>query len=159
MEGPTPVSSLLHSSTIVVAGVFILSFLRVYSVALLLAVIFFGVFCGFFGRFIKDFKRTVAFSTSSQLGLVRLFWLIGRYYLTIFYILTHALFKAIIFMVVGFLIHKTDSQLFLGNAILIFWGNSVFGCLVMSGLPFFSVSSGKDSIVIGYSLVFTILVI
>jgi len=159
MERPTPVSSLLHSSTMVVARVFILSFLGVYSTPLLLAVAFFGIFCGFFGRFIKDFKRTVAFSTSSQLRLVGLFWLMRGYYLTIFYILTHALFKAIIFMVVGFLIHKTDSQLFLGNAILIFWGNSVFGCLVISGLPFFSVSSGKDSIVVGYSLVLTILVI
>merc|ERR1712179_318976 len=73
MEGPTPVSSLLHSSTMVVARVFILSFLGVFSVPLFLMVIFFGVFCRFFGRFIKDFKRTVAFSTSSQLRLVRLF--------------------------------------------------------------------------------------
>jgi len=159
IEGPTPVSSLLHSSTMVVARVFILSFLGVYSVSLLMVVLFFGIFCGFFGRYIKDFKRTVAFSTSSQLGLVRLFWLTGRYYLTVFYILTHALFKAMIFMVVGFLIHKTDSQLFLRNTILIFWGNSIFGCLVISGLPFFSVSSRKDSIVLGYSLVFTMLVV
>jgi len=159
MEGPTPVSSLLHSSTMVVARVFILSFLGVFSVPLFLMVIFFGVFCRFFGRFIKDFKRTVAFSTSSQLRLVRLFWLMGRYYLTVFYILTHALFKATIFIVVGFLIHKTDSQLFVRNSSLIFWGNSVFGCLVISGLPFFSVSSCKDSIVIRYPLVLTMLVI
>lgn len=159
MEGPTPVSSLLHSSTMVVARVFILSFLGVFSVPLFLMVIFFGVFCRFFRRFIKDFKRTVAFSTSSQLRLVRLFWLMGRYYLTVFYVLTHALFKAMIFIVVGFLIHKTDSQLFVRNSSLIFWGNSVFGCLVISGLPFFSVSSCKDSIVIRYPLVLTILVI
>jgi len=141
MEGPTPVSSLLHSSTMVVARVFILSFLGVFSVPLFLMVIFFGVFCRFFRRFIKDFKRTVAFSTSSQLRLVRLFWLMGRYYLTVFYVLTHALFKAMIFIVVGFLIHKTDSQLFVRNSSLIFWGNSVFGCLVISGLPFFLVSA------------------
>jgi len=159
MEGPTPVSSLLHSSTMVVARVFILSFLGVFSVPLFLMVIFFGVFCRFFRRFIKDFKRTVAFSTSSQLRLVRLFWLMGGYYLTVFYVLTHALFKAMIFIVVGFLIHKTDSQLFVRNSSLIFWGNSVFGCLVISGLPFFSVSSCKDSIVIRYPLVLTILVI
>lgn len=159
MERPTPVSSLLHSSTMVVARVFILSFLGVFSAVATLLVMFFGIFCGFFGRFIKDFKRTVAFSTSSQLGLVGLFWLMGGYYLTIFYILTHALFKAMIFMVVGFLIHKTDSQLFLGNAMLLFWGNSVFRCLVISRLPFFSVSSRKDSIVVSYSLVLTMLVI
>lgn len=119
MEGPTPVSSLLHSSTMVVARVFILSFLGVFSTALILVLLFFRVFCGFFGRFIKDFKRTVAYSTSSQLGLVRLFWLMGGYFLTIFYILTHALFKAMIFIVVGFLIHKLDTQLFLRNNILL----------------------------------------
>lgn len=120
MEGPTPVSSLLHSSTIVVAGVIILSFLGVLSVAALLVVLFFSVYSGFFGRFIKDFKRTVAFSTSSQLGLIGLFWLVGSYHLSVFYILTHALFKAMIFMVVGFLIHITDTQLFLGNLTLLF---------------------------------------
>merc|ERR1712142_1012460 len=73
IEGPTPVSSLLHSSTIVVARVFILSFLGVSSCFLLFTVIFFRVYCRFFGKFIKDYKRTVAFSTSSQLSLIRVF--------------------------------------------------------------------------------------
>jgi len=159
MERPTPVSSLLHSSTMVVARVFILSFLGVFSTHLMIVLIFFGVFCRFFGRFIKDFKRTVAFSTSSQLGLIGLFWLMGRHYLTIFYIFTHALFKAIIFMVVRFIIHLVDIQLLSRSNIILFWTNLVFRCLVMSRLPFFSVSTTKDSIVSGFSLVFTSLVV
>jgi len=159
IEGPTPVSSLLHSSTIVVARVFILSFLGVSSCFLLFAVIFFRVYCRFFGKYIKDYKRTVAFSTSSQLSLIRVFWLVGRFFLSIFYVFTHALFKAIIFIVVGFLIHMTDSQLFIGNAFFIFWINLSFGCLVMLGLPFLSVAAGKDTIVLRFSIIWTIFVV
>jgi len=159
IEGPTPVSSLLHSSTMVVAGVFLLSFLGVGSCFLLLFIIFFRVYCRFFRKFIKDYKRTVAFSTSSQLSLIRVFWLVGGFFLSIFYVYTHALFKAIIFIVVGFLIHLTDSQLFIGNLHFIFWINLRFGCLVMLGLPFLSVAARKDTIVLRFSLIWTIFVV
>merc|ERR1719153_1627677 len=73
-EGPTPVSALLHSSTMVVARVFILSFLGLLSRFFGLSTIFYGAFMGLIRRFFKDFKRIIAFSTSSQLGLIGLFF-------------------------------------------------------------------------------------
>merc|ERR1719500_1280442 len=99
MEGPTPVSSLLHSSTMVVAGVFVLSF---------------------FGGFFKDFKRVIAYSTSSQLALIGILFCLGHFLGSISYILTHARFKAFLFIFCGIIIHSSDLQLlgFLGSNFL-----------------------------------------
>merc|ERR1712157_493403 len=66
IEGPTPVSSLLHSSTIVVARVFLLSFLGLYSSLLSINILLYGTFIGLIRRTFKDFKRIIAYSTSSQ---------------------------------------------------------------------------------------------
>lgn len=144
IERPTPVSSLLHSSTIVVARVFILSFLGLMSGFFGLCVLFYGAFIGLIRRFFKDFKRIVAYSTSSQLRLIRLFFT-GRHFLaSITYVYVHAFFKARLFIFCRLSIHRIDSQLskFFSNSIL--GSRTNFLLLVIVRTPFLSVAFLKD---------------
>jgi len=144
MERPTPVSSLLHSSTIVVARVFLLSFLGLYSSMLSLNTLLYGTFIGLIRRFFKDFKRIIAYSTSSQLRLVRLFFMARHFLCSLSYVLMHAFFKARLFIFCGLIIHSLDSQLvkFFSNSSLN--SRSNFLLLVIVGTPFLSVAFLKD---------------
>jgi len=145
MEGPTPVSSLLHSSTIVVARVFLLSFLGLYSSILSILILMYGSFIGIIRRFFKDFKRIIAYSTSSQLGLIGLFFMAGHFLCSLNYVFVHAFFKAGLFIFCGLSIHSLDSQLskFFSNSAI----NSrvSFLLVVIVGTPFLSVAFLKDS--------------
>jgi len=79
IEGPTPVSSLLHSSTIVVAGVFVFSFLGIYCGFFGFLLVFYRTYIGLLRGFFKDYKRVVAYSTSSQLCLLGLFFVLRSF--------------------------------------------------------------------------------
>jgi len=149
IERPTPVSSLLHSSTIVVARVFILSFLGLLSRFFGLSTIFYGAFMGLIRRFFKDFKRIIAFSTSSQLGLIGLFFARGHFLASMTYVYVHAFFKARLFIFCRLSIHGIDSQLskFFSNSIL--RSGSNFLLIVMVRTPFLSVAFLKDPFLLG----------
>merc|ERR1711868_23353 len=139
-----PVSSLLHSSTIVVARVFILSFLGLYSSLLNLALLLYRAFIRLIRRFFKDFKRVIAYSTSSQLRLIRLFFTARHFLCSITYVFVHAFFKARLFIFCGLIIHSLDAQLqkFFSNSCL----NSRSTPLLVTIMraPFLSVAFLKD---------------
>jgi len=144
IERPTPVSSLLHSSTIVVARVFILSFLGLYSSLFSYSILMYGTFMRLMRGFFKDFKRIIAYSTSSQLGLIRLFFTARHFLCSMSYVFVHAFFKARLFIFCGMTIHSLDAQLskFFSNSPLN--SRSNFLLVVIVGTPFFSVAFLKD---------------
>merc|ERR1712189_164304 len=94
IERPTPVSSLLHSSTIVVARVFMLSFLGLYSSLVSINILIYGTFIGLIRGFFKDFKRIIAYSTSSQLRLIGLFFTARHFLCSLSYVFVHAFFQS-----------------------------------------------------------------
>lgn len=116
MEGPTPVSALLHSATMVIAGIFLL--LKISMVLcltnVLFLVIFFGSFTSFiaalFGCFYYDIKKIIAFSTCSQLGLLMTSIGFLNFNICIFHLLTHAFFKALLFLSAGSVIHALNNE-------------------------------------------------
>jgi len=144
IERPTPVSSLLHSSTIVVARVFLLSFLGLYSSLVSINILIYGTFIGLIRRFFKDFKRIIAYSTSSQLRLIGLFFTARHFLCSLSYVFVHAFFKARLFIFCGLTIHSLDSQLskFFSNSSLN--SRSNFLLIVIVGTPFLSVAFLKD---------------
>nr|CAQ68502.1 NADH dehydrogenase subunit 5 [Halocynthia papillosa] len=155
MEGPTPVSSLLHSSTMVVAGVFLL--IRVVGVVDYMGVVVLvGVLTSFWGGFCAigqfDFKKVVAFSTTSQLGFMVFTVGLGFSYLAFFHMLMHAFFKAMIFMVSGEVIHARQNFQDLRELGYGMIYNKTYGFLlmlgsgVMMGFPFLSGFFTKDLI-------------
>nr|ATI10814.1 NADH dehydrogenase subunit 5 [Megalophasma granulatum] len=164
MAAPTPVSSLVHSSTLVTAGVYLLirfnplyldSFLSNFLLFVALITMFMSGFCA---NFEYDLKKIVALSTLSQLGLMMGSLSLGFVYLTFFHLLTHALFKALLFMCSGNIIHCVkDNQDIrsLGNIFLMMPLTCV--CFVISsmclcGLPFLSGFYSKDLILEIYSM-------
>jgi len=144
IERPTPVSSLLHSSTIVVARVYILSFLGLFSSLFSLNVLLYGTFIRLMRGFFKDFKRVIAYSTSSQLRLIRLFFTFRHFLCSITYVFVHAFFKARLFIFCGLTIHSLDTQLtkFFSNSSLNSGSN--FLLIVIIRTPFLSVALLKD---------------
>lgn len=110
MERPTPVSALLHSSTMVVARVYMVILFNVCQVLLLSVFITFRLWMRKKGSSYYDHKRIIAFSTSSQLVLVVVFSVIGGVRLGLMYILIHACFKSLMFMVCGWCVHANFSQ-------------------------------------------------
>merc|ERR1712078_383274 len=144
IERPTPVSSLLHSSTMVVARVFIISFLGLFSSLLNLTILIYRTFIRLIRRFFKDFKRVIAYSTSSQLRLIRLFFTARHFLCSMTYIFVHAFFKARLFIFCGLIIHSLDVQLskFFNNFSLNSGSN--FLLVVMVRSPFLSVAYLKD---------------
>nr|ALO76494.1 NADH deshydrogenase subunit 5 [Mastinocerus sp. MAS01] len=111
MAAPTPVSSLVHSSTLVVAGVYLLiRFSSCFSQSFLNLLLFFSLTTMFVSsvtaNFEFDLKKIIAFSTMSQLGFMISIMVLGEVDLAYFHMVTHALFKALMFMCAGYLIHN-----------------------------------------------------
>lgn len=117
MEGPTPVSALIHAATMVTAGVFILiraSIIFEYSGYALSLVTFFGALTAFLastvGVFQNDIKRVIAYSTCSQLGYMVLASGMSFYFVSFFHLFTHAFFKALLFLGAGAVIHALGDE-------------------------------------------------
>nr|AML25647.1 NADH dehydrogenase subunit 5 [Staphylinidae sp. BMNH 1274706] len=157
MAAPTPVSSLVHSSTLVTAGVYLLiRFKSALGINLLLLLLFLSLLtmfmAGLGANFEYDLKKIIALSTLSQLGLMMSILALGEEKLAFFHLLTHALFKATLFMCAGCMIHNLiDCQdiRFMGGIIVympLTCSFFVISNLSLCGLPFLSGFYSKDLI-------------
>nr|APX39477.1 NADH dehydrogenase subunit 5 [Chrysolina polita] len=158
MAAPTPVSSLVHSSTLVTAGVYLLiRFNYIFSSNLMYLLLFISsitmFMSGLGANFEFDLKKIIALSTLSQLGMMMSILALGSYKLAFFHLLTHALFKALLFMCAGSIIHNLNNCQdirFMGGLIYhmpltcVFFNISNFS---LCGLPFLSGFYSKDLIV------------
>ncbi len=160
MEGPTPISALIHAATMVTAGIFMVarfSPLFELSDAALGFVIVIGsitaLFMGFLGVIQNDIKRVVAYSTLSQLGYMTVALGASAYPIAIFHLMTHAFFKALLFLAAGSVImgmhHDQDIRKMGGvrKYMPITWITFLTGSLALIGTPFFSGFYSKDSII------------
>nr|QKK69227.1 NADH dehydrogenase subunit 5 [Antodynerus aff. limbatus GX]QKK69240.1 NADH dehydrogenase subunit 5 [Antodynerus aff. limbatus XZ] len=157
MAAPTPVSSLVHSSTLVTAGVYLMirfnMFLMDFGSKYLLMISSFTMFmAGFVANFENDLKKIIALSTLSQLGLMMSILSLGEVMMGFFHLVMHALFKSLLFMCSGIIIH-----LMLNNQDIRFMGSLIkfypfvglmffFSSLSLCGLPFLSGFYSKDLI-------------
>nr|APX39960.1 NADH dehydrogenase subunit 5 [Chilotomina oberthuri] len=158
MAAPTPVSSLVHSSTLVTAGVYLLiRFNFCFSETIFLVLLFLSsmtmFMSGLGANFEYDLKKIIALSTLSQLGLMMSILALGSYQLAFFHLLTHALFKALLFMCAGSIIHNSgdmqDIRYFGGLINHMPYTITLFNVCNFSlcGLPFLSGFYSKDLIV------------
>ena len=160
MEGPTPISALIHAATMVTAGIFMvarMSPLYELSDAALSFVMVIGaitaLFMGFLGIIQNDIKRVVAYSTLSQLGYMTVALGASAYSVAIFHLMTHAFFKALLFLAAGSVIigmhHDQDIRNMGGlrKYMPITWITSLIGSLALIGTPFLSGFYSKDSII------------
>nr|AYW52318.1 NADH dehydrogenase subunit 5 [Anthribidae sp. 9 ACP-2013] len=157
MAAPTPVSSLVHSSTLVTAGVYLLiRFYFLFSKEIMFLMLFFSLFTmfmsGLSANFEFDLKKIIALSTLSQLGLMMSILMLGEFNLAFFHLLIHAIFKALLFMCAGNFIHSyinCQDIRYMGNLILLMPLTSSFfniSNLSLCGLPFLSGFYSKDLI-------------
>ena len=166
MEGPTPISALIHAATMVTAGIFMvarMSPLYEYSEAALSTILVIGAITAFFmgllGLVQNDIKRVVAYSTLSQLGYMTVALGASAYGAAIFHLMTHAFFKALLFLAAGSVIiamhHKQDIREMGGlrKYMPITWLTSLVGSLALIGAPGFAGFYSKDSIIeaVGHS--------
>lgn len=160
MEGPTPISALIHAATMVTAGIFMVSRMSPLfemSDAALSFVITIGaitaLFMGFLGIIQNDIKRVVAYSTLSQLGYMTVALGASAYSAAIFHLMTHAFFKALLFLAAGSVIigmhHDQDIRHMGGlrKYMPLTWITSLLGSLALIGTPFFAGFYSKDSII------------
>ena len=160
MEGPTPISALIHAATMVTAGIFMvarMSPLFELSDTALSFVLVIGsitaLFMGFMGIIQNDIKRVVAYSTLSQLGYMTVALGASAYSVAVFHLMTHAFFKALLFLGAGSVIigmhHDQDVRRMGGlwKYMPITWFTSLLGSLALIGTPFFSGFYSKDSII------------
>ncbi len=160
MEGPTPISALIHAATMVTAGIFMvarMSPLFELSTTALSFVLVIGaitaLFMGFLGIIQNDIKRVVAYSTLSQLGYMTVALGASAYSVAIFHLMTHAFFKALLFLAAGSVIigmhHDQDIRNMGGlrKYMPITWITSLIGSLALIGTPFLSGFYSKDSII------------
>ena len=160
MEGPTPISALIHAATMVTAGIFMvarMSPLFELSDTALSFVLVIGaitaLFMGFLGIIQNDIKRVVAYSTLSQLGYMTVALGASAYSVAVFHLMTHAFFKALLFLAAGSVIigmhHDQDIRNMGGlrKYMPITWITSLVGSLALIGTPFFAGFYSKDSII------------
>ena len=160
MEGPTPISALIHAATMVTAGIFMvarMSPLFELSETALNFIMVIGsitaLFMGFLGIIQNDIKRVVAYSTLSQLGYMTVALGASAYSVAVFHLMTHAFFKALLFLAAGSVImglHHNQDIRWMGGVrkyMPITWITSLLGSLALIGTPMFSGFYSKDSII------------
>ena len=159
MEGPTPVSSLLHASTMIVSGVFLLQRFQPYiftSFFGMLLITIVGALTAFFagtvGLFSMDLKRIIAYSTCSQMGYLVFCFGIGQANISLFHLFNHAFFKCLLFIAAGTLIHvflnEQDIRK-MGGMLKLFpfsFNLILFASLSLMGMPFLSGFYSKEKI-------------
>lgn len=128
-----------------------MSFLRLLSRFFGFLLLFYRSYIRLYGAFFKDYKRIVAYSTSSQLCLIRLFFVLGSFIWGIFYVYIHAFFKASLFILAGIVIHLNESQLLKFFSNTVFWGLFLFCLLSIIRIPFLSVATVKDDLLLNSS--------
>lgn len=160
MEGPTPVSALIHAATMVTAGVFLLlrcTYILKYTSFCLLIIIFLGGITAFvsatIGLFQNDIKKIIAYSTCSQLGYMVFSIGLSNYSSSLFHLMNHAFFKALLFMSAGAIIHSMLDQQDIrrmGNLIKflpISYFMILVGSLALMGIPFLTGFYSKDFLI------------
>lgn len=160
MEGPTPVSALIHAATMVTAGVFLVARMSpLFETAPYAGdfVIIIGAITAFFAATVglvqNDIKRVIAYSTCSQLGYMFVALGVGAYGVGIFHLFTHAFFKALLFLGSGSVIHamsdEQDMRKMGGLAphIRVTWAMMLIGTLALTGFPFTAGYFSKDAII------------
>jgi NADH-quinone oxidoreductase subunit L len=160
MEGPTPISALIHAATMVTAGIFMVARMSplfelsdtALSVVMTIGAIT-ALFMGFLGVIQNDIKRVVAYSTLSQLGYMTVALGASAYSVGVFHLMTHAFFKALLFLGAGSVIigmhHDQDIRNMGGlrKYMPITWITSLLGSLALIGTPLFAGFYSKDSII------------
>ncbi len=160
MEGPTPISALIHAATMVTAGIFMVArmspLFELSDTALSFVMVIGAItalFMGFLGIVQNDIKRVVAYSTLSQLGYMTVALGASAYSVAIFHLMTHAFFKALLFLAAGSVIigmhHDQDMRNMGGlrKYMPITWITSLIGSLALIGTPFLSGFYSKDMII------------
>ena len=160
MEGPTPVSALIHAATMVTAGVFLVvrcSPIFEYSQVALNIVAIIGMITAFFAATValvqNDIKKIVAYSTCSQLGYMFFAAGVGAYHVAIFHLFTHAFFKALLFLGSGCVIHSFNDEQDIRSMggvwkkIPYTYILMIIGTLALTGFPFLSGYYSKDAII------------
>ncbi len=160
MEGPTPISALIHAATMVTAGIFMVArmspLFELSDVALSFVMIIGAItalFMGFLGIIQNDIKRVVAYSTLSQLGYMTVALGASAYSVAVFHLMTHAFFKALLFLAAGSVIigmHHNQDIRYMGGLrkyMPITWITSLIGSLALIGTPFLSGFYSKENII------------
>ena len=160
MEGPTPISALIHAATMVTAGIFMVArmspLFELSDTALNFVMVIGSItalFMGFLGIIQNDIKRVVAYSTLSQLGYMTVALGASAYSVAVFHLMTHAFFKALLFLAAGSVIigmhHDQDIRNMGGlrKYMPITWITSLLGSLALIGTPLFAGFYSKDSII------------
>ena len=161
MEGPTPISALIHAATMVTAGIFMVArmspLFELSDVALSFVMVIGAItalFMGFLGIIQNDIKRVVAYSTLSQLGYMTVALGASAYSVAVFHLMTHAFFKALLFLAAGSVImgmhHDQDIRNMGGlrKYMPVTWITALLGSLALIGTPLFAGFYSKDSILI-----------
>ena len=159
MEGPTPVSALIHAATMVTAGVFLLirnSFFFEYSFVSSQLIVVIGSLTAFFaattGLFQNDLKKIIAYSTCSQLGYMVFACGLSSYETALFHLSNHAFFKALLFLSAGSVIHAINDEQDirkmggLKNLLPFSYAAILIGSLALTGFPFLAGFFSKESI-------------
>jgi NADH-quinone oxidoreductase subunit L len=160
MEGPTPISALIHAATMVTAGIFMVArmspLFELSNTALSFIMVIGAItalFMGFLGIIQNDIKRVVAYSTLSQLGYMTVALGASAYSVAVFHLMTHAFFKALLFLAAGSVIigmhHDQDIRNMGGlrKYMRVTWITSLLGSLALIGTPLLSGFYSKDSII------------
>ncbi|MBU3739900.1 MAG: NADH-quinone oxidoreductase subunit L, partial [Rhodoferax sp.] len=160
MEGPTPISALIHAATMVTAGIFMVArmspLFELSDAALNFVMVIGGItalFMGFLGIIQNDIKRVVAYSTLSQLGYMTVALGASAYSVAVFHLMTHAFFKALLFLAAGSVImgvHHNQDIRWMGGLrrhMPVTWITALLGSLALIGTPLFSGFYSKDEII------------
>ena len=160
MEGPTPISALIHAATMVTAGIFMVARMSplyelsdtVLSLIMVIGAIT-ALFMGLLGMVQNDIKRVIAYSTLSQLGYMTVALGASAYSVAVFHLMTHAFFKALLFLAAGSVIiamHHNQDIRYMGGLrkyMPITWITSLIGSLALIGTPFLSGFYSKETII------------